>query len=70
MAGMGGERLEVALDEVVAGGVLVGGWRRPADLAQQGGGVGIDVHRPRREQPDVAPLADRGADLVAGLQRR
>ena len=65
--GMGGERLDISPDEVIAGGVFVGGGSGPAGLAQQGGGGGVDVHRPRREQTDVAPLADRGPDPVAGL---
>ena len=62
------ERLEIALDDLIAGRVGVRRRRGPARALQQLRRDRIDVVAPRREHPDVAPLAHARADRIAGLE--
>ncbi len=63
-----GEGLEVPLGDLVSRGVGVGGGRLPARRGEQLPGDGVDVVRPRREDPDVTPLAHGRADGGAGFE--
>jgi len=64
------ERGKVRVHELTAGrvGLTIGlgpaGVARREELARGG----VDVELPWREDPDLAPLKDRGADRVAGLE--
>ena len=68
ISGRSGEWFEVVLDEVAAGGVLVGVGGDPAVGLEQPSGGGVDVVAPRREQLDMRPFADAGGDVVADLE--
>ena len=67
-AGLGRERLEVALNQFGAGRILVRIRGVPSGRREQARGRPVDVVFPRREQLHVAPLAHRMPDAVAGLQ--
>ena len=66
--GQEGQRLEVVLDELPAGGVLVGVGAEPTVGGEQTAGGRVDVVAPRREQLDVGPVADAGGDVVADFE--
>ena len=66
--GRGGERLEVALGELAR---RSGRRRRPAGssrAARGGPRRPVEVEAPGREHRDMAPVAHRGADRLAGLE--
>ena len=64
-----GQRLQVALDDLGAGRIArrpsgaVQPWRSSSSTADR-----VEVELPRREHAHVPPLADAGADRVAGLE--
>jgi hypothetical protein len=62
------QRLEVALDQLGAGGIGARVGRIPADRLQQAQRRLVDGVFPRREQPDMRPLADGVTDDRPGLQ--
>jgi hypothetical protein len=63
-----GERLQVALHQLVARRVAVGIGRRPARALEHLAGDRVDVEVPRREHAHVTPLANARADRRAGLE--
>jgi len=64
----GGERRQVALDEILPGGERFGIWRGPpAPRQETGRGLVYDVP-PGGEEANVAPVQDGGADGGACLE--
>jgi hypothetical protein len=66
--GQGGQRLQVVLQQVGAGGERVGVGTDPAGLVEQAHADRIQRQAPGREKRHVPPLGDVGADLRAGFQ--
>ena len=66
--GAGGQRLEVVLDQLAAGRVVLGIGAVPAGLRQQPLGRLVDIVAPGREHAHVRPLPHRMSGLVARLQ--
>ena len=62
------QRLEIPLDDLIARRIGIRRRRRPARALQEIRRDGIEVVAPRREHPDVAPLAHARADRIAGLE--
>ena len=62
------ERLEILLDEVVAGRGLVRRRHRPALPRRAAPGGRVDAELPRREHPHVAPTANTLADSRARFE--
>jgi hypothetical protein len=68
--GKGGQRKQVAVEQVAAGGQLVRVRRRPAGGGQQPHSGRVKGQAPRAEQAHVPPVGEVGTDLVSRLQHR
>ena len=66
--GQGGQRCQVALEQVGAGGQGVGVGAGPAGLLEQAHADRVQGQAPGGEQPHVPPLSNVGPDLGTGLE--
>jgi hypothetical protein len=66
--GQRGQRRQVGLQQVGAGGQGVGVGAGPAGPVEQAHADRVQGQAPGGEQPHVPPLGDVGPDLAAGLQ--